>query len=116
MDVTSKRNRKKFIIIFVALLIPFYGQSQQKETKLFKDTLDGAFDISRWLFDLNGFIPVVSLITEPALGFGGALAGVYFLPKEKSSKNEFRMPDIAGAGGGYTQNGTWFAGGGYAGF
>jgi hypothetical protein len=116
VDVTLKRNRKKFIIIFVALLIPYYGQSQQKETKLFKDTLDGAFDISRWLFELNGFIPVVSVITEPALGFGGALAGVYFLPKEKASKNEFRMPDIVGAGGGYTQNGTWFAGGGYAGF
>jgi len=116
VDVTLKRNRKKFIIIFVALLIPFYVQSQQKETKLFKDTIDGAFDISRWLFELNGFIPVVSVITEPALGFGGALAGVYFLPKEKTGKNEFRMPDIVGAGGGYAHNGTWFAGGGYAGF
>ncbi len=28
----------------------------------------------------------------------------------------FKMPDIVGLGGGYTQNGTWFLGGGYFGF
>lgn len=106
----------QFAILLIALFLSFYGHSQVKETKLFKDTLDGSFDISKYLFELNGFLPVVSVITEPALGFGGVIAGVYFIPKEKTADKKFRMPDIAGVGGGYTQNGTWFTGGGYAGF
>lgn len=88
----------------------------QSEGKLFRDTLDGAFDISKWLFELNGFLPLVSPITEPALGYGLVGAGVYFLPKKDAPKGEFRMPDIVGAAAGYTQNKTWFAGAGYAGF
>ncbi len=110
-----KFNLKIFIIIglcFTSLASVF----SQNEAKIFKDTLDGAFDISKWLFDLHGFIPIISPITEPALGYGAVVAGVYFIPKKSNAKNEFRMPDIAGAGGGYTQNGTWFAGAGYAGF
>jgi hypothetical protein len=90
--------------------------SSQEKPRLFRDSLDGAFDISRWLFDLHGFIPVISPITEPALGYGLVGAGVYFIPKKKTSTKKFRMPDIVGAGGGFTQNGSWFAGAGYAGF
>lgn len=119
MDLRVVKNRiEKYCcaILFVAMLIPFYGHSQQKETKLFKDTLDGAFDISKYLFELHGFLPVVTVITEPALGYGGVIAGIYFIPKKKTADKKFRMPDIAGVAGGYTQNGTWFAGGGYAGF
>jgi len=90
--------------------------SSQEKTKVFRDSLDGAFDISHFLFDLHGFIPVISPITEPALGYGLIGAGVYFIPKKKTSITKFRMPDIVGAGAGYTQNGTWFAGAEYAGF
>jgi hypothetical protein len=106
----------QFAILLIALFISFYGHSQQEETKLFKDTLDGAFDVSNYLFELHGFLPIITVITEPALGYGGVGAGIYFIPKEKTADKKFRMPDIAGVGGGYTQNGTWFAGGGYAGF
>ena len=88
----------------------------QDKKGLFRDTLDNAFDISKWLLDLHGFLPVISPITEPALGYGFAAVGVFFIPKEKSSPGQFKMPDLVGLGGGYTQNGTWFAGAGYAGF
>ena len=107
---------RKIFVILVLCFTTFSGLFSQNDTKLFRDSLDGAFDISKWLFELHGFIPIVSPITEPALGYGAAVAGVYFFPKKKTSKDEFRMPDIVGAGGGYTQNGTWFAGAGYAGF
>lgn len=90
--------------------------SAQEKPKLFRDSLDGAFDISRWLFELHGFIPLVSVITEPALGYGGLAAGAYFIPKKNVPQGQFRMPDIVGAGGGYTQNGSWFLGGAYSGF
>ena len=112
-----RKNRNQYlVIVFIALLIPYYSYSRQEETKVFKDTLDGAFDVSKYLFELHGFLPLVTIITEPALGYGGVGAGVYFIPKEKTADKKFRMPDIVGAGAGYTQNGTWFAGGGYAGF
>jgi hypothetical protein len=101
------------LIAFVVMQMNLSGQEQPK---MFRDTLDGAFDISRWLFELHGFIPLVSVITEPALGYGGVLAGTYFIPKKGVSPGQFKMPDIVGAGVGYTQNGTWFLGGMYAGF
>ena len=110
----------KFILKIIA--IPVFSCTilsnlySQDDSKLFRDSLDGAFDISKWLFDLHGFLPVISPITEPAVGYGLVGAGIYFIPKKKPSDGKFRMPDIAGIGGGYTQNGTWFAGGGYAGF
>ncbi len=110
-----KFNLKIFIILALSFT-NLSGLLSQNDTKLFKDSLDGAFDISKWLFELHGFVPIISPITEPALGYGAAVTGVYFIPKKKTAKNEFRMPDIVGVGGGYTQNGTWYAGAGYAGF
>lgn len=71
--------------------------------------------MSNWLLELNGFMPIIVPITEPAVGYGAVAAGVYFKPKKKKG-NEYYKPDIMGVGGGYTQNGTWFAGAGYAGF
>jgi hypothetical protein len=105
--------------VFILVILCLMGSSSllaQNETRVFRDTLDGAFDISKFLLDLHGFLPILSPITEPALGYGVVVAGIYFLPKKDSPQGQFRMPDIAGIGGGYTQNGTWFAGGGYAGF
>jgi hypothetical protein len=83
---------------------------------VFRDSLDNAFDISRWLLDIHGFIPLLSPITEPAVGYGLVGAGVYFIPQKKSISPGFKMPDIVGLGGGFTQNGTWFVGAGYMGF
>ena len=109
-------SKLKTIVILLLGITMQINLHSQNETKLFRDSLDGAFDLSKWLFDLHGFIPVISPITEPALGYGLVGAGVYFFPKKKTSDNVFKMPDIIGIGGGYTQNGTWFAGAGYAGF
>ena len=90
-----------------------YGQKKQK---LFIDTLDNAFDISHYMYNLNGLLPILSPITEPAVGFGAALATVYFIPKKKNDSIKFQMPDIAALAVGLTENGTWFVGGGYLGF
>ena len=102
------------------LIFAFWGISTfafaQEKPKLFKDSIDDAFDISHYLYDLHGLLPVISPITEPAVGYGAAAALLYFIPKEKSETKKFQMPDIVAGAGGYTQNGTWFAGGGYIGF
>ena len=106
----------KIITIIILCCVNLNNLFSQKGDKMFRDSLDGAFDISAWLFELHGFLPIISPITEPAIGYGLVGAGVYFIPKRKTSKDEFKMPDIVGLGGGYTQNGTWIAGGGYFGF
>jgi len=107
--------RKHIIIVLVLLLgVSSVGYSQKKH-KAFIDTLDNALDISYYLNNLHGLLPIVSPITEPAVGYGAVGAGLFFIPK-KDDRKGFKMPDIVGAAVGYTENGTWFAGAGYLGF
>ena len=114
--------REKFTFIFILLLILVLGippqglaQQKQKKKKPLRDTLDNAVDISYYLNNLHGFLPVIAPITEPAAGYGATLAGVFFIPKKTKDK-KFKMPDVVGAAGGITSNKTWFAGVGYVGF
>lgn len=102
------------LVSFFGLAINGFSQEKEKRKKPFKDPEDGAFDISYYLYNLHGFLPIISPITEPAVGFGATLAGAFFIEKKDSVK--FQMPDIVGLAGGYTQNRTWFAGAGYIGF
>ncbi len=112
-------NNKFILIVAIQILLLLsitLDCSAQKKEKPLIDTLDNAFDLSHYLYDLHGFLPVISPITEPAVGYGAAAAGMYFIPKKKSNDLKFQMPDIVGLAGGLTANGTWFAGGGYFGF
>jgi hypothetical protein len=115
-SLTPNRAFSRLLLLSIIAFISNNPVLSQSGKGLFKDSLDNAFDISKWLFDLHGFIPLITPITEPALGYGLVGAGVYFIPKKKLSSTEFKMPDIFGLGGGYTQNGTWFLGAMYAGF
>jgi len=103
-------------IIFILFIIISVFSYSQKKQKMFIDTLDNAFDISYYMYNLHGLLPIVSPITEPAVGYGAALATVYFIPKEKNDSVRFQMPDIVALAGGLTENRTWFAGAAYLGF
>jgi len=106
---------RRFAALFILLwnVVPLKAQDQ----KNFRDTLDGAFDVSHFLFDLHGFLPIISPITEPAVGYGGSLMNAVFIPKEQvEGERKFKMPDVALFEGGLTENGSWYAGGGYMGF
>ena len=104
------------ILLFTMLSIPLQTVAQEKQKKKpLRDTLDNAIDISYYLSNLHGFLPVIAPITEPAVGYGATLAGAFFIPKKTEDK-KFKMPDIVGAAGGITSNKTWFAGVGYVGF
>lgn len=80
-----------------------------------KDSLDGKFDLSRYIIESNGFVPVPVLVTEPALGgFGGGLVPVFIKkrpPYVDVAKGEEKItnvpPDITGVAGIYTANKTW---------
>jgi len=108
-------NKIPFVLLLI-LLIGLNDVAAQKKKGVFKDTLDNAFDISNYMYNLHGFLPVPSLITEPAVGYGGALAGMFFIPKKDKDSTRFQMPDMVVGVGGLTENGTWFAGVGYIGF
>ena len=101
-----------FLVFTFGSITIGYSQSFFQQ---FKDSTDGALDISHFLTDLHGVLPIIAPITEPAVGFGAALATAYFIPKKEDGTG-FQQPDIAGVAGGFTQNGTWFVGGGYMGF
>jgi hypothetical protein len=58
-----------------------YGEDFKSQ---FKDPEDGAFDISLWMSNAYGFIPILSLITEPALGYG-LFGGVLFVHMDKEA-------------------------------
>ena len=101
--------------MLLSVIISLKVNAQEKRSAL-KDSTDNSLDLSHYLYNLHGFLPVVSPITEPAVGYGAVLAGLNFIPKKGTSDGKFRMPDVAGVAGGYTQNNTWFAGAAYAGF
>ena len=94
-----------------------FAQHKDKPRISFKDSLDGAFDMSDYLIYANGFIVVPTVITQPALGgIGGAFVPVFLkkrAPVLDSITGKTRMinPDITGAVGLYTANNSWMAAG-----
>ncbi|HAV1831644.1 TPA: BamA/TamA family outer membrane protein [Enterobacter hormaechei subsp. steigerwaltii] len=60
-----------------------------------------------------GFLPVPVVITEPAVGYGGGLFGLFLHGQGKQVGNRFIPPSVTAFGGGGTHNGTWFIGGGH---
>jgi hypothetical protein len=84
----------------------------------FVDPQDGGFDASQWLATRTGFVPLVVLITEPAVGYGAAGGLVFFHPRSGSSRTEdgrFEPPSLSAAMAFGTSNGSWGAGGGHMG-
>ncbi len=102
----------------LCVVLPIQAQETEpaKKQKLsFKDPEDGAFDLSEWIIEYSGFVPVPLIITEPALGgFGGALVPV-FIKQNKPMTVDGKVypipPDVTALFGGYTLNGTWGVGG-----
>jgi hypothetical protein len=102
----------------VVLLFFIVAGSVRAEERhgLFTDPEDGAFDASEWLIDRKGFLPVPILITEPAVGYGGGAALLWFREsiREASAKagerGRLTPPDIYGAALAATENGTTLAG------
>src|SRR5688572_7038512 len=104
------------ILVFVLICNVAYAQSKKKIS--LKDSLDQKLDLSDYIIDANGFVPVPIIITEPALGgFGFGLVPVFI--KKRPAYEDVRKgkvirtpvaPDITGALGFYTANKTWGTG------
>ncbi len=98
---------------------------QQSFSELTTDDKDGSFDVSKFLLTRGAFLPVPMIITEPAVGYGGGLAAIFFhkppfgdldeLPPDGDESRRLQLvPRSASfvAGGG-TVEGSYFAGGGH---
>lgn len=82
------------------------------KASLFRDAEDGHFDMSRWLLEHRGFLPVPIIVTDPAVGNGGGVALAFFhRPAASGSPGEggapkMVTPDIYGGGAMRTSNGS----------
>jgi hypothetical protein len=113
------------IVSLAALLIVLGGPAHASFLEDFKDPKDGALDASKMLDSPAGFFPVPLIITEPAVGYGGGLALLYFHGKAKEDADgteadwetprRFKVPNISAVAGLGTENGTWAAAGGHFG-
>jgi hypothetical protein len=100
------------LIFFCCICV--HAQKTKKPISL-KDSLDAKFDLSDFVIDANGFIPVASIITEPALGGFGIVLAPIFIKRRPPYIDTIQgrvvhtpiQPDITGAVGLYTLNGSW---------
>ena len=91
-----------------------------------RDPDDGALDISEFLATSYGFLPVITPVTEPAVGIGAAGALAYFhRPRDwdiDSARVAFETgqriapPSISAVFGMYTSNKSWLVGGAHSGY
>ena len=102
---------KKLFVIIIFLSNVSFVYSQNK-TSMFRDSTDNALDLSHFLTKKKGVLPLIIPITEPAVGYGAVVAGLFFVSGKKPKK----QADIIIAAAGLTSNGTWLVGGGYIGF
>lgn len=107
------------IVFLVGMLSSINAQSKSSSAKskklsmsILKDSLDNNLDLSDFLISYHGFIPMVQLITEPALGgIGGSFAPLFIKPNKHQEEGEYIAPNITVATVGYTANESWFVGG-----
>src|SRR5690348_985012 len=112
MKNTFQFTRIKTILLFTLIASSVFAQ---KKKVSMRDSLDGAFDMSDYLIEANGFVPVPVIITEPALGgFGFGIVPVFLKknpPYIDTVNNKVKVtpvaPTITGGIGLYTANSTW---------
>jgi len=110
--LSSARLRFLAALLLAAVLAP---PAHALDLDGFRDPDDGAIDLSDWLLERKGFLPVPIVITEPAVGFGAGLAAVFFRESigEASAKaresGRLDPPDMFMLAGAGTENGTWLA-------
>lgn len=117
---------------FLSLVLLFFVSSAQASNFFdqFTDPVDGAFDASSWLSEnAYGFLPMPIVITEPALGTGGGLVGLFFHEDRAEQKKRMEAartsenaaayllpPSVSAVAAAGTSNGSWFGGVGHMGF
>ncbi|RPD40687.1 BamA/TamA family outer membrane protein [Chitinophaga barathri] len=109
------------LILLLSLQVFLYIQVNAQHTRKFslRDSLDGAVDLSDWIINAHGFVPVPYPITEPALGYGAAIVPVLISPRKQRTGKYAHLapspPTITGAAVMYTSSKSWAVGAGRTG-
>lgn len=124
--------RAAFCLAVLLAMLPAFALAQEAATDkaaappatqhgLLHDPHDGKFDMSRWLLGhKGGFLPVPIIVSDPAVGYGGGLALVFFRRPEGQAasrklddgREQLVSPNIFGAMALRTENGSHAYGGG----
>jgi outer membrane protein assembly factor BamA len=110
-------NRSRLTVTISLLVGPFTAPLAPAQTNtdavttnapsLFRSPDDNWLDVSGFLEEKYGFLPVPIIVTEPAVGYGGG-AGLMFLSKPlPQAEDGLGRPNITVVGGFGTENGTW---------
>ena len=73
----------------------------------FRSADDGWLDVSGFLDEKYGFLPLAIPITEPAVGYGAAVGLAFISSPLGEAREGYGRPDISLAGGLGTENGSW---------
>jgi hypothetical protein len=124
----NNKIRFQFFKLLAISTLSFSNAIAGSFTENMVDPLDGKLDMSKYLAEKKGVLPVPIIITEPAVGYGLGLAAVFFhdpLAGKTDPGSEFepnpdadgnlKPPSVSALFGGYTENGTWFGGGAHRG-
>ncbi|MGH6622666.1 MAG: hypothetical protein ACREBN_01780, partial [Burkholderiaceae bacterium] len=90
------------------------ASTKREGTARFFDPEDGQLDLSYFLENPRGFLPIPIIVTEPAVGYGGGAAGMFLRPRREAGDEGWARPDISAVGAFATENGTWGGFGGDA--
>jgi Omp85 superfamily domain len=102
--------------IVLALLCPAWAAAQvtieepadtARAPSKIRSAEDGWLDVSGFLDEKYGFLPVAIPITEPAVGYGAAVGLAFISQPFGEAREGFGRPDITLAGGLGTENGSW---------
>ena len=90
----------------------------------FLDPKDGKFDVSNYLIERKGFLPVPIITSDPAIGYGGGAALLFFHESEEDAAKQDDIsgddvlslpPSVSFAAGFYTENESWAGAAGHSG-
>src|SRR5215831_3692060 len=110
--------RRKAIQIIAVLLLSLAVETRAEETETnrtdttnspskFRSPEDGQFDVSGFLDEKYGFLPIVLPITEPAVGYGAAGGLAFISSPLANAQAGYGRPNITMVAGMGTGNGTW---------
>jgi hypothetical protein len=98
------------LAVALACLLPAGAVAQEPpHTPRFRDPEDGQIDLSKFLAHPRAFLPIPLVVTEPAVGYGGGLAGMFVRPRKQAGSEGYARPNMSIVGGIATENGTWAA-------
>lgn len=85
--------------------LPVTSEKPEEASRFWSEE-DGWLDISGFMDQAYGFVPLVIPITEPAVGYGAVGALLFIDKQEKEGENGFGRPNLSTVGALGTENGT----------